>query len=134
MAALTYKVIKSKVQYNNYCDIFEELVASKQKSRETREEIELLAVLIDKYDEEILVSLDPVQLLLTLMEEREMKAKDLVGILRISKGLISDILNYRKGLSKKVIRILSDHFQVSQEAFNRPYRLKSALNSKKRIG
>ena len=134
MATLKYKVIKSKSQYNSYCDILEELVSGRQKSREIKEEIELISFLIEKYDDEnnSFEDLDPVQLIHTLMEDREMKAKDLVSILHLSKGLISDILNYRKGLSKKVIRMLSDYFKISQEAFNRPYRLKSALNSKLR--
>ena len=33
------------------------------------------------------------------------------------------ILNYHKGLSKETIRKISDYFKVSQEAFNRPYKL-----------
>ena len=52
-----------------------------------------------------------------------MKAKDLVDLLGISKGYVSDILNYKKGFSKGVIRKLSGHFKVTQEAFNRPYKL-----------
>jgi HTH-type transcriptional regulator/antitoxin HigA len=62
------------------------------------------------------------------MAERGMKAKDLVEILNVSKGLISDILNYKKGFSKEIIRGLSAYFKVSQEAFNRPYKLVSPLN------
>lgn len=52
-----------------------------------------------------------------------MKGKDLVDLLDISKGYVSDILNYKKGLSKEVIRKLAEFFKVSQEAFNRPYKL-----------
>jgi Predicted transcription regulator containing HTH domain len=44
-------------------------------------------------------------------------------LLNVSKGYVSDILNYKKGLSKDVIRKLADRFKVSQEAFNRPYKL-----------
>jgi HTH-type transcriptional regulator/antitoxin HigA len=43
---------------------------------------------------------------------------------------VSEILNYKKGFSKSIIRQLSTYFKVSQEAFNRPYALKqSALVS-----
>lgn len=38
--------------------------------------------------------------------------------------LVSEMLNYKKGLSKETIRILSDRFKLNQEAFNRPYELK----------
>jgi HTH-type transcriptional regulator/antitoxin HigA len=63
------------------------------------------------------------------MRNHNLKAKDLVSILGVSKGLVSDILNYKKGLSKDIIRILSLYFKVSQEAFNRPYKLKNPINS-----
>ena len=52
-----------------------------------------------------------------------MKPQDLTTILGISKGYVSDILNYKKGLSKEVIRKLAEYFKVKQEAFNRPYKL-----------
>jgi len=52
-----------------------------------------------------------------------MKSKDLVTLLNVSKGYVSDILNYKKGLSKEVIRKLATHFKVSQEMFNRAYDL-----------
>jgi HTH-type transcriptional regulator/antitoxin HigA len=55
-----------------------------------------------------------------------------VDILPLSKGLVSDILNYKKGLSKEIIRVLSGYFKVNQEAFNRPYKLKLASNSRLR--
>ena len=63
------------------------------------------------------------------MHDHNMKAKDLVNLLDVSKGYVSDILNYKKGLSKDVIRKLANHFKVSQEAFNKPYRLIVAENS-----
>lgn len=59
-----------------------------------------------------------------------MKPKDLVDLLEISKGYVSEILHYKKGLSKEVIRKLAVYFKVSQEAFNRPYKLKVAENSR----
>ena len=62
------------------------------------------------------------------MTEHQLKNKDLVGILGVSKGLVSDILNYKKGLSKEIIRNLAKHFSLSQEAFNRPYQLKIYTN------
>ena len=127
MVALKYKVIKSKSQYKEYTKILEDLVSADFKSKETKDEIELLTLLIEKWDEEnnSIDDVDPITLLHSLMEERNLKAKDLVEILGVSKGLISDILNYKKGLSKEIIRSLSDYFKVSQEAFNRPYDLEA---------
>lgn len=125
--ALTYKVIKSKRQYKEYANILEELVSADFKSKDMKDEIELLTLLIEKWDEEnnTFDDVDPITLLRSLMEGRNLKAKDLVELLGVSKGLISDILNYKKGLSKENIRVLAEYFKVSQEAFNRPVKLQN---------
>lgn len=131
MEALKYKIIKSKAQYNQYCKQLEELLTSGSKSKGIQDEIELLTLLIEKWDEEhnSFAELDPIRLLHSLMEERRMKTKDLVEVLGVSKGYVSEILNYKKGLSKEVIRKLAECFKVSQEAFNRPYKLRVAENA-----
>jgi HTH-type transcriptional regulator / antitoxin HigA len=122
---LKYKIIKSKSQYRDYCKKLEELVISSTKTKWIKEEMALLTLLIETWDEEhnTFEHLDPITLLHSLMKDNNMKAKDLVVLLNVSKGYISDILHYKKGLSKEVIRKLADHFKVSQEAFNRPYKL-----------
>lgn len=126
MTALRYKVIKSKRQYREYANILEELVSAEIKSKDMKDEIELLTLLIETWDREnnTFDDVDPITLLRALMEERGMKAKDLVQVLAVSKGLVSDILNYKKGLSKENIRVLAEYFKVSQEAFNRPVELR----------
>lgn len=125
METLKYKVIKSKTQYNAYCKQLETLLQSNAKTKAVKDEIDLLTLLIETWDEahNTFDDLDPVQLLLSLMAERNMKANALADKLGVSKGLISDILNYKKGMSKEIIRGLSDLFAVSHEAFNRHYDL-----------
>lgn len=131
MKTLKYTVIKSSSQYDLYCRTLEDLLEENHDSKEVKDEIELLTLLIEIWDTEhsTLNEADPIELLHSLMHDQKLKAKDLVEILGVSKGLVSDILNYKKGLSKEVIRILSGYFKVSQEAFNRPYKLKNPLNS-----
>ena len=131
MEALKYKVIKTIEEYRSYCKKLEDLVFMEIKTPEIDDEIELLTFLIEKWDQEhdSFQEADPIKLLKRLMAERHLKAKNLVEILGISKGLVSDILNYKKGLSKEVIRSLASYFKVSQEAFNRPYKLQTTLNS-----
>src|ERR1700741_5090809 len=125
MAALKYKVITSKTRYKEYTNILENLIFSGAKDKNTKDEIALLTLLIEKWDAEhnTFEEVDPIHLLRSLMNDHNMKAKDLVQLLGISKGYVSDILNYKKGLSKDVIRELAKRFKVSQEAFNRPYKL-----------
>jgi HTH-type transcriptional regulator / antitoxin HigA len=134
MAALKYKVIKSKTQYREYCNMLEALVFSASKTVDVKDEIALLTLLIEKWDAEhnSFEDLDPIKLLRSLMDDHNLKAKDLVDLLDVSKGYISDILNCKKGLSKEVIRKLAQNFKVSHEAFNRPYKLRLPLNSRLR--
>ena len=126
METLKYKVIKNKSQYANYCKSLEELVVSSTTSKATKDEIELLTLLIEKWDNEhnSFEDVDPITLLKNLMQEKKITSTELAAILNVSKGLVSDILNYKKGLSKEVIRGLANYFKVSHEAFNRAYDLK----------
>jgi HTH-type transcriptional regulator/antitoxin HigA len=91
-----------------------------------QDEIDLLTLLIEKWDQEHgqFMDLDPISLLKSFMGAHHIKAIELSGILGISRGYMSDILHYKKGLSKDVIRKLSSFFKVRQDAFNRAYDLK----------
>lgn len=122
METLKYKIIKNESQYMKYCSILESLLDNQHSDRD---EIELLTLLIEKWDEDhnTFSHSDPVELLRALMNDQDMKTKDLVSLLGVSKGLVSDIMNYKKGMSKEVIRKLSSYFKISQEAFNQPYKL-----------
>ncbi len=123
MEILKYKVIKSITQYRTYCALLEQLVEQNPRTTAVRDEIELLTLLIHAYDEKQadLQALDPIQLLRSFMDEHQWRAKDIADFLGVSKGYVSDILNYKKGLSKEVIRKLATRFKVRQEAFNRAY-------------
>lgn len=132
MEALKYKVITSDKQYNKYCKTLEELVFSSQKTKAMKDAIALLTLLIEKYDavHNTFELAGPIELLRSLMKEHKMKAVDLAKLLHISEGLVSDMLNYKKGLSKRTIRILSERFKLNQEAFNRPYELNVPVSPK----
>jgi HTH-type transcriptional regulator/antitoxin HigA len=129
MESLQYKVIKTLSQYKSYCNLLEELVMAQKRSNQ--DAIELLTLLIEKWDAEhnTFSDANPVELLNYLMKENKMKAVDLARVLNVSKSLISDILHYRRGLSRDIIRKLAERFKVSQELFNKPYKLVSPLNS-----
>lgn len=128
--ALKYSIIKTEDQYYEYCNIHEKLVFEEDDSNE--DEIELLTLLIEKYDDEHYQTplLDPIEILKSLMTDHQLKAKDLTKILSLSKGTVSKILNYQTGLSKETIRRLSTYFKLNQEAFNRPYKLKILTDKK----
>ena len=118
------------MQYFDYCDKLETLVF--RNNENDADDIELLTLLIEKWDKENLPAIDsdPIQLIKALMEQNGLKSKDLVEVLGVNKSTVSRILNYQKGLSKKSIRILSSHFAIRQEALNQPYKLKHKINKR----
>ena len=132
METLKYKVIVSDKQYDKYCKALEDLVFTSPKTKANKDEIALLTLLIEKYDEEHtdFKLADPIALLRSLLKEHKMKAVDLAKLLHVSEGLVSDMLNYKKGLSKGTIRILAEKFKLSQAAFNRPYELYLSVRPK----
>ncbi|MEX0968797.1 MAG: transcriptional regulator [Bacteroidia bacterium] len=125
---LKYAIIKTRQQYNEYCQQLETLASTGMDSKQ--DEIELLTFLIEKWDKEhsTFTEKDPVETLKYLMEENGLKAMNLMAILGVSKGMVSAILNYRKGLSKENIRKLAAYFKISQENFNKHYSLDSVLS------
>lgn len=118
------KIIKTIEQYHKYCDEIERM-GEMPESEAVNDRIEHLLLLIGKWDTDhsTIPDLDPVQYLKSLMDIRNLKSRDLVKELGVDKTLVSAILNYRKGISKRLIRIFADYFKVNQEAFNRPYLL-----------
>jgi len=122
------KVIKSNEQYKEYTLKLIELWENPTDKNEN--DRELLEVLIDTWERENLKNeeSDPVELIKFLMENHNLKREHMMQILNITKGTLSKILSYKKGLSKNIIRKLSEHFKISQEAFNKPYLIISEAN------
>lgn len=136
MKAIPFKVIATEKQYFEYCDILYGLTSMKTRSQNVEDAIELLTVLVEKYDDEHSTlgkgDTDPVGILKFLMKDHQMKAVDLAKELNVSKSLISDVLHYKKGFSKVMIQKLAKRFCMRQEAFNRPYPLKVTSGTKGR--
>lgn len=130
MEPLPFTLIKTEAQYWDYCRQLEALVFAAPDGNDYTNHIELLTLLIENYDSQhrTLTDQDPISLLKYLLAEHRMKAQDLSAALGVSKALISDILNYKRGLSKEMIRKLSAHFHLAQEAFNRHYNLRLGLH------
>jgi len=131
-----FKVIKSTKQYHEYVSAHKKMW--KHPTPENEDDRELLDVLIEKWEKENhkQADTDPVELLKWLMESNGMDATRLSEELGVNKATTSKILNYKKGMSKYVIRKLAEMFKVSQEAFNRDYALESGYGrgmSKKKV-
>ena len=104
--------------------IHEQLMHADEKAH--ADEIELLELLIDDFEEKQLSNtrLNPVELLRNLLEANGIGQSELAKELNVSRQLISDILSYRRNISKELVLKLSERFAMSQQAFSRRYRLK----------
>ena len=123
--ALKYTIIKSLSQYTKYCDIHESLIM--KDDPEVNEEIELLELLIEDYDQQIIDAkgkeLNPVELLRSLIRDGNLTQSELAKSIQVSKQLISDVLGYRRNISKELMIKLSNFFSMSLAAFSRDYDL-----------
>ena len=124
---MKFKIIKTLKQYNEYCDRHEKL-ATKNYTKH-KDELELLELLIDDYDnrmsEKKYRDLNPVELLKILIKSSDKTQKEIAIDLGISKQLISDVLKYRRNISKKLVKKLATYFAMNEEAFSKSYALKN---------
>jgi len=80
--------------------------------------LKLLAVLIEDYEQKRYSMGDarPLDTLKELMRAREMHAKDLWPVFG-SKGIASEVLNRKRGISKEMARKLGEVFHISPAVF-----------------
>ncbi len=84
---------------------------------EEADELEVLATLVDVYEEghEPIPPPDPVEAILFRLEQSGRTRKDLAEILGVGRGRVSEILNRRRGLSLSMIRKLARRMHVPAE-------------------
>ncbi len=85
---------------------------------EQAEVLQLLAILIEEYEDEHyqLQAATPHEILNELMLVRGLKQKDLLEIFG-SKGITSEVINGKRGISKSQAKALGDFFHVSSVLF-----------------
>jgi HTH-type transcriptional regulator/antitoxin HigA len=112
------KIIKNIEEYNEASCILLELMTRPERSPEETELLQLIAVIIQEFDkkQEQPEPASPQEVLLHLMEERNFKQVDLVGKIG-SKGVVSEIVNGKRSISKAQAKILAEIFHVSSSVF-----------------
>lgn len=121
--------IKGLKQYNEYCELYEDLVYRSKQS--DQDKIDLLELLIEDFDnrtiEEIGNSKDmePVELLKYLLQENNLSKSDLARELSVSRQLITEIVNYKRNISKRMVMKLSERFRIRPAGFSKEYELKN---------
>ena len=128
MKNLTYTIIKNRQQYDLYCEKVESL--TENYNAQFDDEIELLSLLIQKYNDEqtekYQIELNPVELLVDLLADNEISQIELSKRIKVSPQLINDIVKYRREITKSIALKLGEEFSMKFYAFLKPYNLKKA--------
>ncbi len=93
-------------------------MACKERTPEQTAILQLLVTLIEKFENKHypIEPSSPNAILKHLMEAREIKQSDLVGIIG-SKGVVSEVVNEKRSISKEQAKALGEFFNVSPALF-----------------
>ena len=119
LAAYQPKAIASEDEYNRALESIETLMArGEELSPEENSLLELLSILVETYEDSQFTSetSSPQAVLLHLMEARGLKQVDLVEIIG-SKGVVSEIVNGKRAISKAQAKALGEFFNLSPALF-----------------
>lgn len=122
---MKYTKIKTDEQYTLYSERHEKLTFKDYKKH--KDEIELIEILIDEYESrtiEFKNKMNPIEIIEYLLEENDITKSQLARELNVSRQLITDVLNYRRDLSKAMIIKLSERFKLNASLFTKEYKLK----------
>jgi HTH-type transcriptional regulator / antitoxin HigA len=110
--------ITSERQHDEYLGVLDRLMQKPNPSREEEKYAEVLATLIEAYEEENHITDDasPVEVLRALMEANGLRQKDLAELFG-SESVVSEVLRGKRELNKGQIERLSKRFGVSPAAF-----------------
>ena len=119
--AMIMKIIKTEKEYQAALSRLEEIFDSKKDSK-TADELELLSLLIEKYEDEISpIDLpDPIEAIKFRMDQLGYKQKDLAQAIGL-KSRVSEILNKKRKLTIDMIRKLHDTLGIPTEVLIKEY-------------
>ena len=111
------KAIETEAE-NEAAIILAESLEHRQRTPEEDALLELLIILIEKFEETSypLPNLKSDRMLRHLMEARNMKQEELVGVIG-SRGVVSEIVNGKRSISKAQAKMLGELFHVSSSLF-----------------
>ena len=123
-ADLVIKVLPTAIQSEEEYEIMmaniDELMSVSEEKLSPEEErlLETLAILVEDYEDKHypMPEVSPNDTLKCLIEDRELKQKDLLHIFG-SSGITSEVVNGKRSISKAQAKKLAEYFKVSVELF-----------------
>lgn len=118
---MTFKVIKTQKDYQDALKRLE-LIFDAKKGSKHGDELELISLLIDNYEQEkqAIDLPDPIEAIKFRMEQLGYKQKDLADIIGL-KSRVSEILNKKRKLTLDMVRKLHDVLGIPTEVLVREY-------------
>jgi HTH-type transcriptional regulator/antitoxin HigA len=118
---MNLKPIRNEKDYQNALQRLEEIFDAKKGSKDG-DELEILSILIDAYENQIfpIDMPDPIDAIKFRMEQMGMRQKDLAEVMGF-KSRVSEILNGKRKLSIDMIRKLNAALKIPTEVLIQEY-------------
>lgn len=113
----TIKPVRTKADYKAALLRIDELIASNpKKGTAAYDELDIIGTLVSAYEDinYPINAPDPVEAVKYIMEEQDLKPKDLIVYFG-SKGNVSEFLNHKRTLSVRTIKALHDKLNLPYE-------------------
>ena len=113
---VTIKPVKTEEDYDSALIRMEEIFHAEEGTPEG-DESEILMLVIERYEDEHypIEDPDPIEAIKFVMEQRELKQKDLAEIIGY-KSRVSEILSRKRRLNLEMIRNLHEKLNISYES------------------
>jgi len=132
------KILKTEQEYNEACERISKLINSSENAIEPDspkgEEIELLSLLVEKYEQEHhqLEAPDPIEAIKFRMEQMNLRQADIAPLFG-GKTRVSEVLHRRRSLTLKMITLLNRYLGIPLESLvsgNKEIRLEAEKRDK----
>ncbi len=111
--------IESEEEYQRLLSLTESLHFKKDRSLEEKKIYKLLVTLIELYESQqhSIPASSPHEILQHIMDSAGLRQSDLVEIMGASSGVVSEIVNGKRSISKAQAKALGHRFKVSPSLF-----------------
>jgi HTH-type transcriptional regulator/antitoxin HigA len=118
LAEIAPRAIETEEEYDRLLAVGERLTFAKNLTPEERALYKLLVTLIEVYETENypIDKSEPHEILQHVMESSGTRQADLVGIIG-SSGVVSEVVNGKRAISKAQAKALGDYFKISPSLF-----------------
>jgi HTH-type transcriptional regulator / antitoxin HigA len=118
LAEVAPRAIETEAEYDRLLAVAEGLTFAKNRTPEEKALHKLLVTLIEVYEAQNypIDKSEPHEILQHIMEASGTRQADLVGIIG-SSGVVSEVVNGKRAISKAQAKALGDYFKVSPSLF-----------------